>query len=381
VPFYAVARAEEGVGYATIKRRDRQRVINVTADVNREEGNEGEILSDLESGYLPELVAAFPGLSYSFEGAQREQRKAMGSLARNYLFAIVAIYALLAVPLRSYGQPLIIMAVIPFGLVGAVIGHLIRGIDLSMMSVWGIVALTGVVVNASLVLVHSVNQHRTDGVPLDEAVRHAGVSRFRPIVLTALTTFVGLLPLLFERSVSSRGVEGARAAVPADPGAGALALQRGLGRRERGGRAQVQGDLRAASQHLEPPDERGAAAGGEGHPVRELEGCVAVLERRAQDVRAGQVRAARRAPPGQLQREGSAGFRVEQTAEQRRGVEALGAPPVDRARAADESCRAAVAEDGVVLDAGSTHHAPPVRAGGELVACSDQRCGRAAVAA
>jgi multidrug efflux pump subunit AcrB len=204
VPFYAVARAEEGVGYATIKRRDRQRVINVTADVNREEGNEGEILSDLEGDFLPTLVAQFPGLSYSFEGAQREQRKAMAALVRNYLFAIVAIYALLAVPLRSYSQPLIIMAVIPFGLVGAVLGHLIRGIDLSMMSVWGIVALTGVVVNASLVLVHSVNQHRTDGVPLDEAVRHAGVSRFRPIVLTALTTFVGLLPLLFERSVSAQ---------------------------------------------------------------------------------------------------------------------------------------------------------------------------------
>jgi multidrug efflux pump subunit AcrB len=204
VPFYAVARAEPGVGFATIKRRDRQRVINVTADVNREEGNEGEILSDLESDFLPGLVAEFPGLSYSFEGAQREQRKAMASLARNYLFAIVAIYALLAIPLRSYGQPLIIMAVIPFGLVGAVLGHVIRRIDLSMMSVWGIVALTGVVVNASLVLVHNVNQHRAEGVPLGDAVREAGVVRFRPVVLTSLTTFAGLLPLLFERSVSAQ---------------------------------------------------------------------------------------------------------------------------------------------------------------------------------
>ena len=204
VPFYAVAHAKAGYGYATIKRRDRQRVINVTADVNREEGNEGEILSDLERSFLPGLVADFPGLSYSFEGAQREQRKAVGSLARNYLFAIVAIYALLAVPLRSYGQPLIIMAVIPFGLVGAVLGHLIRGIDLSMMSVWGIVALTGVVVNASLVLVHYVNQRREEGASLDDAVREAGVARFRPIVLTSLTTFAGLLPLLFERSVSAQ---------------------------------------------------------------------------------------------------------------------------------------------------------------------------------
>jgi multidrug efflux pump subunit AcrB len=192
VPFYAVARAEHGVGYATIKRRDRQRVINVTADVDRTEGNEGEILADLEASFLPGLVADFPGLSYSFEGAQREQRKAVASLGRSYVFAIVVIYALLAIPLRSYFQPLIIMAVIPFGLVGAILGHVIRRIDLSMMSVWGIVALTGVVVNASLVLVHYVNQRREEGCTLEEAVHAAGIARFRPIVLTALTTFVGL---------------------------------------------------------------------------------------------------------------------------------------------------------------------------------------------
>jgi len=204
VPFPMVARAEEGRGYATIKRRDRQRVINVTADLNREEGNEREILADLEKTALPELVAEFPGLSYSFEGAQREQRKTVASLLRNYGFAIILIYVLLAVPLRSYLQPLIIMAVIPFGFVGALAGHLIRGIDLSMMSVWGIVALTGVVVNSSLVLVHYVNGRREDGSSLHEAVREAGVARFRPIVLTSLTTFAGLLPLLFEGSVSAQ---------------------------------------------------------------------------------------------------------------------------------------------------------------------------------
>jgi multidrug efflux pump subunit AcrB len=116
----------------------------------------------------------------------------------------VLIYALLAVPLRSYGLPLIIMAVIPFGLVGAIAGHLITRIDLSMMSIFGVVALSGVVVNSSLVLVHYVNQRRDEGIPLEDAVRAAGVARFRPIALTSLTTFAGLTPLLLEGSVSAQ---------------------------------------------------------------------------------------------------------------------------------------------------------------------------------
>jgi multidrug efflux pump subunit AcrB len=210
VPFYAVARAERGRGYATIRRADRQRVINVTADVDETVANANEILTAIEDEFLPQLMADFPGLSYDLEGEQREQRKSTASLVSNGTLALVLIYALLAVPLRSYGQPLIIMAVIPFGLVGAIAGHLLmRPItpavhNLSMMSVFGVVALSGVVVNASLVLVHYVNQKRADGEPLIEAVRDAGVARFRPIVLTSLTTFAGLTPLLLERSVSAQ---------------------------------------------------------------------------------------------------------------------------------------------------------------------------------
>jgi len=204
VPFHRVARAESGRGYATIKRRDRQRVVNVLADVNEEQGNANEILADLQAGFLPALVAEYPGLGYSLEGVQREQRKAVTALIRNYALALFAIYALLAVPLRSYFQPLLIMSVIPFGLVGALIGHLIRGLDFSMMSVFGIVALTGVVVNSSLVLVHYVNQNREEGVDLHSAVLSAGRARFRPIVLTSLTTFAGLLPLLSEGSVTAQ---------------------------------------------------------------------------------------------------------------------------------------------------------------------------------
>jgi multidrug efflux pump subunit AcrB len=204
VPFYAVARAERGRGFANINRRDRRRVIHVTADVDPERGNAGEILEDLEQGYLPRFIAERPGLGYSLEGEQREQRKSTAALLSSGLFALVLIYALLAVPLRSYGQPLIIMAVIPFGLVGAVAGHFIMNMNLSMMSVFGVVALSGVVVNSSLVLVHYINQRREDGCALDVAVREAGVARFRPIVLTSLTTFAGLMPLLAERSVTAQ---------------------------------------------------------------------------------------------------------------------------------------------------------------------------------
>jgi multidrug efflux pump subunit AcrB len=204
VPFYAVARAEFGRGYASIKRADRQRVIDVTADLDLTQANANEILADLQRDFLPRLLAEHPGLSYDLEGEQREQQKTLGALMRNYVFALILIYALLAVPLRSYEQPLIIMAVIPFGLVGAVAGHLLMGQSLSMMSVFGVVALSGVVVNSSLVLVHYVNQRRGEGDPLMVAVREAGVARFRPIVLTSITTFAGLTPLLLERSISAQ---------------------------------------------------------------------------------------------------------------------------------------------------------------------------------
>jgi len=204
VPFYAVARVESGRGYAAIRRADRRRVINVTADVDEAVANANEVIADLRSDFLPLLLADYPGLSYNLEGVQREQKKTFAALWRDGLVALVLIYALLAVPLRSYGQPLIIMAVIPFGIVGAIAGHLIMQMNLSLMSVFGVVALSGVVVNSSLVLVHYVNESRHEGRPLSEAIRQAGVVRFRPIALTSLTTFAGLTPLLLERSVSAQ---------------------------------------------------------------------------------------------------------------------------------------------------------------------------------
>ena len=214
VPFYAVAHAELGRGYATIKRSNRQRVIDVTADIDPKQIAAGDVIAELEKTLLPLLAADYPGLTHTIEGAEAEWNESIAGLFRNYVTALLVIYALLAVPLRSYIQPLIIMAVIPFGLIGAIFGHWLmyfvrevftdQTFNFSMMSIFGFVALTGVVVNSSLVLVHYINQLRVRGITLEEAVREAGVGRFRPIVLTSITTFVGLAPILLETSVSAQ---------------------------------------------------------------------------------------------------------------------------------------------------------------------------------
>ena len=197
VPFSSVAIAEVGRGYSTIRRRDRERVINVTADVNRKVITPEALLAHIQKR-MPALLLHHPGIGFSLEGEQRAHTEAAAGLFRGLVLALLLIYALLAIPLKSYSQPLIIMCVIPFSTVGAVLGHLIMGWDVVFFSVLGMVALAGVVVNASLVLVHFVNRTRDAGVPFLEAVSGAGVARFRPIVLTAVTTYVGLVPLMFE---------------------------------------------------------------------------------------------------------------------------------------------------------------------------------------
>jgi len=204
VPFYTVARAERGYGFASIQRTDRRRVIGVTADVDQRFANANQVIADVEQAVLPSLLADYPGLSYALEGEQREQAEGLAALSRSYALALFLIYALLAIPLRSYAQPLIIMAVIPFGLVGAIAGHVLMGLEFSMMSLFGVVALSGVVVNSSLVLVDSVNRRRLEGASLVDGLRAAGVARFRPIVLTSLTTFAGLTPLLMEDRLGAR---------------------------------------------------------------------------------------------------------------------------------------------------------------------------------
>jgi len=204
VPFSSVARATLGRGFSSIQREDRRRVVSVTAGVDTQMANANQIVADLKREVLPEIQVIHPRVQISFGGEQREQAEVLGSLIRGWILALIAIYALLAVPLRSYAQPFIIMAAIPFGLVGAVGGHLIMQYKFSMMSVVGMVAVSGVVVNDSLVLVDYVNKCRAKGAALQDAIRAAGTARFRAVLLTSLTTFAGLTPLLMEPSVQAK---------------------------------------------------------------------------------------------------------------------------------------------------------------------------------
>ncbi len=204
VPFSSVARAHLREGFATIRRIDRRRVVTVTAEVDNGITNATEVLEHMKGAGLRDVHAAFPGVNIAFQGEQREQAEFLGSLFRGWAIAMLVIYALLAVPLRSYAQPVIIMSAIPFGLVGAVWGHVLMGLSFSMFSLIGLVALSGVVVNDSLVLVDYVNRRRAEGAGLHEALVIAGCARLRAILLTSATTFAGLTPLLLETSVQAR---------------------------------------------------------------------------------------------------------------------------------------------------------------------------------
>ena len=177
--------------------------MNVVATVDDLSTSANEVIVALQTQILPTLMARHPGIYYSFEGMQAEQRDATQGLQTGFVMALFAIFALLAIPLKSYVQPLIIMSAIPFGLVGAVWGHIFLGYDISLMSMFGLVALSGVVVNDSLIMVAFINKKRLEHVDLETAVREAGVRRFRPILLTSLTTFFGLVPLILERSMQA----------------------------------------------------------------------------------------------------------------------------------------------------------------------------------
>ncbi|MFP4144755.1 MAG: efflux RND transporter permease subunit [Phycisphaeraceae bacterium] len=204
VPFSTIAEVELGRGYAAMDRTDRMRVVKVTADVDTRTADANAINTSLRQSVLPEIASQYPGLSYSFEGEQREQNESLNSLGLNFLIALAAIFVLLAIQFRSYTQPLIIMSAIPFGLVGAVIGHVIMGYNLSLLSAFGAVALTGVVVNDSLIMIDLINRERREGVGLTQVIRDSGVRRFRPILLTTLTTFFGLMPMILETSLQAR---------------------------------------------------------------------------------------------------------------------------------------------------------------------------------
>lgn len=203
VPLTEIASVERNRAYTSISRRDARRTVTVSANVEPI-GETGQVQAALNSTILPELIRKHPGLAYGYQGRQADMKESMQNLISGFILAIMAIYFLLAIPFRSYSQPLIVMIAIPFGIVGAVIGHLIMGYNLSVMSMMGIVALSGVVVNGSLILIDYANQQRSEGVNPLEAIRISGQRRFRPIILTTLTTFGGLAPMIFETSRQAR---------------------------------------------------------------------------------------------------------------------------------------------------------------------------------
>lgn len=205
VPLRQVVEYEFGSGPAVINRTDRQRSIKITADVEGDT-NANEVIQGpggIKETVLDRLSVDFPGVRYAFEGEQQDQADSVREILTGFVGALIVMYVLIAIPLKSYWQPLIIMSAIPFGMIGAVGGHWLLDLNLSIMSMCGLVALAGVVVNDSLVLVDYVNRHRGEGSIHDAAVA-AGGKRFRAILLTSLTTFVGLMPMLLEDDVQAR---------------------------------------------------------------------------------------------------------------------------------------------------------------------------------
>lgn len=204
VPLEAVANVTLEQGYSAIKREDGKRRIVVTADIQESVANAQEILGVLETDLLAELRQKYPTVEISVEGKQQSNAEAMGSLKVGFPLALMGIYLILATIFRSYYQPVIIMIAIPFGLIGAAFGHLIMGYEVTMLSMFGMVALSGIVVNDSIVLIEHVNSRVHNGEPLLEALANGGARRFRAIFLTSVTTFAGLSPLMFEKSMQAQ---------------------------------------------------------------------------------------------------------------------------------------------------------------------------------
>ncbi len=204
VPFPVVADTEYGEALASIERINNRRVVTINAAVDKALTTPDDVNSRLEKDFFPELLARYPSISITESGEVEQRKKSVASLLTGFGFSIVFIYVLIAIPLKSYSRPLMIMSVIPFGIIGALLGHYMIGIPISILSVFGILALSGVVVNDSLVLVCEVTNLREQGYTLAESVRLAVKTRFRAVILTTLTTFFGLAPLLLEKEVEAQ---------------------------------------------------------------------------------------------------------------------------------------------------------------------------------
>ncbi len=202
--FGDAVRTERGRSYDVIRREAGRRVLSVTGDIDINRTSAGEVIAALRDSFLPELAAQYPGLQFSFEGERREQRDSFRAIGIGFAAAVLLIYALLAVPFGSYCQGAVVLSAVPFGFTGAILGHMLMGYNLSFVSIMGIVALSGVVVNDNLILVDTINRLRREGMSLGQAVLEGPVQRFRPVLLTSATTFFGLAPMIFETSVQAR---------------------------------------------------------------------------------------------------------------------------------------------------------------------------------
>jgi len=204
VPLVSVADIEFAPGYSTITRTDGQRRIAVTAEVDPKRANSREIFADLGSGFFNTLRTQYPGLHISMQGEKKNMRESFGSLKVTFPLAVIGIFVIIATIFRSYIQPIVILITIPFGIIGAIVGHLLLGYSLSMMSIFGMVALTGVVVNDAIVLIERINENLAEGMNFFEAIRQGGRRRFRAILLTSLSTVGGLAPLIMETDMQAK---------------------------------------------------------------------------------------------------------------------------------------------------------------------------------
>jgi len=204
VPFYQVADITIGQGFSSITRINQKRSITISADIDSEKVESRKVITEMNEEIIPEILADYPSVQYGMEGASKEQADFMGQLGMAGLGALFLIYGLIAIPTKSYIQPIVIMSVIPFGIIGAIVGHFIMGKTINMMSIYGFIALTGVVVNDSLILVDFINKAKGTGKRMMDVVIEAGTKRFRAILLTSLTTFLGIFPLYFEGSLQAQ---------------------------------------------------------------------------------------------------------------------------------------------------------------------------------
>jgi len=204
VPLLSVADIRFSPGYSTITRTDGMRRVAVSADIDSNKANANEIFAELKRGYFGQLQRRFPGVFVSLQGEQKKMRESLGSLYVSYPLALLGIFIIIATMFRSYIQPVVIMFTVPFGIIGAAVGHLLLGYDLSLMSVFGIVALAGVVVNDAIILIERINENLAEGMPFFQAILQGGARRFRAVFLTTLSTIGGLTPLILETNLQAR---------------------------------------------------------------------------------------------------------------------------------------------------------------------------------